>query len=205
MGSAAHLRRTIDVRVRGLRVDRRQIHDCRATTREQGNTQIDPADVPCQPCSGVRRGFTARCSKSVLRSVRPPSPNTCCAGRTPHRSTWRSFLHNHALGVAAIDMFYRAFGNVPAAIRDAHPGPPPSQDCPLRRHAASHRRLAVASGNRSVPMASCSSLSAARTATRPTARYSASGSMRWTSPKFSLPRAHRGGTLRRASHWLDPA
>ena len=42
------------------------------------------------------------------RLGRPHSPS----------STWRSFLHNHALGVAAIEMFYRAFGNVPATIRD---------------------------------------------------------------------------------------
>jgi hypothetical protein len=53
--------------------------------------------------SGVRRGFAASFSSSVLRSVRPPSPGTCGAGRTPHRRPGGSCTTTHC--VATIDTF----------------------------------------------------------------------------------------------------
>jgi len=41
---------------------------------------------------------------------------------TPSQS-WRSFLRNHAQGIAAIDMFIVVFHFVSAAVRNDHPDP----------------------------------------------------------------------------------
>jgi len=76
----------------------------RATTHEQGNTQIDPPDVPCQPALGA-----PRIHGELLKLRIKVSQSTVAKYmlRLPHSpsSTWRSFLHNHARGVAAIDVF----------------------------------------------------------------------------------------------------
>jgi len=111
----------------------------------------------------------ATVAKYMLLRPHSPSPS------------WRSFLRNQALGIVAIDMFI-----VPSAtfrlFRNAHTGPRPPQDCPLRCHTASDRGLAVASGDRSVPLgpllAFCCAIE-----TLLMARYSASGSKRCGSPR----------------------
>ena len=77
-----------------------------AQTYEYRDTQIDPSDVPCQPALGcaaprihgelLKLGITisqATVAKYMLRRPHSPSPS------------WRGFLRNQAIGIAAIDMF----------------------------------------------------------------------------------------------------
>jgi hypothetical protein len=51
----------------------------------------------------VRHAFTANCSSSGLRSRSPASPSTW--SNDGRRQGWRTFLRNHALDIAAIDLF----------------------------------------------------------------------------------------------------
>jgi hypothetical protein len=51
----------------------------------------------------------ATVAKYMMRRRGTPSP------------TWRSFLRNHAQGIAAIDMFVVASVSFRAALRDDHP------------------------------------------------------------------------------------
>jgi hypothetical protein len=81
----------------------------------------------------------ATVAKYMGRRIGTPSP------------TWRTFLRNQASGIAAIDMFV-----VPSAIFRIlfvmNSGARPQEDRALRCHPASHRRVALAKGNRRVPM-----------------------------------------------------
>ena len=100
-------------------------------------------------------------SSSASRSVKLRSPSTWCEDEVPS-PTWRTFLRNHAEGIAAIDMFVvmsASFRPLYVTVILAHE----------RRtiiHTAvtetSHCGLVIASGNRSVSMGHCSALSAAR-------------------------------------------
>jgi hypothetical protein len=76
-------------------------------------------------------------------------------------TTWRSFLRNQAAGIVAIDMFVVASASFRlqyVMIILAHDRRKIVRLC----HAASDRRLAIVSGNRSLPVGHCSALSAAR-------------------------------------------
>jgi hypothetical protein len=76
----------------------------KAQSGRSRHSQTDPRDVLCQPALGcaahpwrlLKLGIEisqATVAKYMLRRPRTPSP------------TWRSFLSNEALGIAAIDMF----------------------------------------------------------------------------------------------------
>jgi hypothetical protein len=77
-------------------------------------------------------------AKYMMRRQGRPSP------------TWRNFLRNEAIGIAAIDMFVVAVCDLPAIVCNARPGPRPQEDCSLQCHAAPDCRLVVAPGDRSV-------------------------------------------------------
>jgi hypothetical protein len=77
----------------------------------------------------------ATVAKYMVRRRGAPSP------------TWRSFLRNHAEGIAAIDMFVVASASFSAALRDDHSGPRSKEGREYRRHRASERSLALAPDN----------------------------------------------------------
>jgi hypothetical protein len=107
----------------------------------------------------------ATVAKYVLR--RPHSPSTTRRS-FPCKPRSRHHRHRHA---------HRAFGDLPAVVRDAHTGQGPTRDCPLRWHRTSLRRLAVASSDRSVSVGPLLVFCSA-TATRSTVRNSVDGSTR---------------------------
>ena len=92
----------------------------------------------------------ATVAKYMVRRRGTPSP------------TWRSFLLNHAVGIAAIDMFVVASVSFRLLLRDDHSDPRPQEDHSNGGQRASHRSLALPPGNRGVSMGHCSALSAAR-------------------------------------------
>jgi len=112
---------------------------------------------------GCALGSTASCSRlgietqpSYGRQVHVANPRDAFA------DIGRSFLCNHAQGIAAIDMFVVAsisFRLLCVMIILGHGSP--GRSFSRRSPEASHRRLALASGNRSVPMGYVSALSAA--------------------------------------------
>src|SRR6266849_8214304 len=53
----------------------------------------------------ARHAFTANCSSSGLRSRSRASPSTWSNGGGPPSQGWRTFLHNHAPDIAAMDLF----------------------------------------------------------------------------------------------------
>ena len=90
----------------------------RATTREQGNPQIDPPDVPCQPALGAPRihgellKLRIKVSQSTVAKYmlgRPHSPSSYLAQLPAQKPRTGRCRHRHV---------YRSFGNVPATIRD---------------------------------------------------------------------------------------
>jgi hypothetical protein len=92
----------------------------------------------------------ATVAKYMVRRRGTPSP------------TWRSFLLNHAAGIAAIDMFVVAsvsFRLLYVMIILAHDR---QEDHSNGRQRASHRSLALPPGNRGVSLGHCSALCAAR-------------------------------------------
>ena len=54
---------------------------------------------------GARHASTANCSSSGLRSLSRASPSTWSRRRGPPSQGWRTFLHNHAPDIAAMDLF----------------------------------------------------------------------------------------------------
>ncbi len=92
----------------------------------------------------------ATVAKYMMRRSGEPSQN------------WRSFLRNHGQGIAAIDMFVGGICVVSAALRDDHSGSRSQEDHARGCHRASDRSLALAPGNRSIPLGHGSALSAAR-------------------------------------------
>ena len=77
----------------------------------------------------------ATVGKYMVRRVGTPSP------------TWRSFLRNEAIGIAAIDMFVVPVCDISAALCHAHPGSRSQEDCAVRCYAASYGSLAFAAGD----------------------------------------------------------
>ena len=55
--------------------------------------------------SGARHGSMVSCLNSALRSGRPRSPSTWPRTGARHRRGWRTFIRNHAEGIAALDLF----------------------------------------------------------------------------------------------------
>ena len=72
-------------------------------------------------------------AKYMVRRVGTPSP------------TWRSFLSNEAIGIAAVDTFV-AVSVVSTALRHDHPGSRSQRDCAVRCYATSHGSVAFAAG-----------------------------------------------------------
>jgi len=73
-------------------------------------------------------------AKYMVRRVGTPSP------------TWRSFLSNEAIGIAAVDTFV-AVSVVSTALRHDHPDSRSQNDCAVRCYAASHGSVACAASN----------------------------------------------------------
>ncbi len=57
------------------------------------------------PRFGERRASTASCLSSGLRSRSRASPSTWSSGNGSPSQGWRTFLHNHAPDIAAMDLF----------------------------------------------------------------------------------------------------
>ena len=155
--------------------------------------------------SGVRRASTgellklgikisqATVAKYMLRRQHSPSP------------TWRSFLRNQALGIAAIDMFIvpsATFRLLFVMLILAHDR---RKDCPLRCYTASDRGLAVASVNRSVSLGYGSSLSAPRSRLIVRHRVQQAGRRDGNLGAPHCSALTVAESLRRAGHRLDPA
>jgi hypothetical protein len=69
-------------------------------------------------------------AKYMVRRVGTPSP------------TWRSFLSNEAIGIAAVDTFV-AVSVVSTALRHDHPGSRSQKDCAVRCYAASRELVRI--------------------------------------------------------------
>jgi len=92
----------------------------------------------------------ATVAKYMIRRPGSPSP------------TWRSFLRNQALGIAAIDMFVVPVGSISIFVCSSDPDSRPSQAGPLQCHPKSHRGMAFTPGNGSVPVGCGTAIPAAR-------------------------------------------
>ena len=103
----------------------------------------------------------ASCANSVSRSVKPPSASTWCEDRHAFVELAEFSCTTKQSGIAAIDMFVVASATF-RLLFVAHPGSRPQEDCTLRCHAASDRRLVFAPGDRSIPAGHRAALFAAR-------------------------------------------
>ncbi len=70
-----------------------------------GGPAVDHRNQPCQPALGWLRGFAANCSSLPSMSARRTVAKYMARNRRPPSQGWKTFLRNHANGIASIDLF----------------------------------------------------------------------------------------------------
>jgi hypothetical protein len=126
-------------------------------------------------------------------------PSTWCE----NEGRWRSFLRNPGRRHSC-DRYVRGCVRlVSAAVCDDHPGARSQKDCAFPCHAVPDLRLASATGNRSVPLGQCSTLSAAAIAMPRMARSSQASRCDGNRRDCQCAAITLGERIRRARHRFD--
>ena len=103
-------------------------------------------------CFGARHAFTANCSSSGLRSRSRASPSTWSKRRGPPSQGWRTFLHNHAPDIAAMDLFVVPTHQFRPALCLNHRPARPQRPRLDQRHSKSDGRMGCPSNNGSISL-----------------------------------------------------
>ena len=82
--------------------------------------------------------------------------------RGPPSQGWKTFLRNHANGIALMEPICRSDDVLSTIVRAADPAARPSEDCVAWRHQASNGRVDRSADNGSLRLGNGTSLSAAR-------------------------------------------